>query len=232
MVPRAGLCPGCLERLTALPDDLCPGCGERLPDSMTATTPAQAAPALFCPACRENPRPWDGLGFCGLYAGELRALVLSLKFGGGLGLVDLLAGLLLRAYRQGLGLPGGFAPEGPHLVTAAPLHTGRLMRRGYNQSFELARLLARRLGRPASARAVAKSRATTPQARLGRQARRENLQGVFAADPALVAGRRVLVVDDVLTTGTTLGEVSLALKAAGAVRVEALVLAKDKKIRA
>lgn len=188
--------------------------------------------AALCPACRENPRPWDGLGFCGLYAGELRGLILSFKFGGGLGRADLLAGLLLRAYRQGLGRVGGFALKGPELVTAAPLHTGRLLRRGYNQSFELARLLARRLGARSSARAVAKTRATAPQARLGQQDRRENLRGVFQADSALVEGRRVLVVDDVLTTGATLGEVSLALKAAGAVRVEALVLAKDKKIRA
>lgn len=234
---RLGLCPACLETLTTLPDDLCPICGE--PFSARSTTkgrdqtpaptdaPPHAEAVAVCPACLESPRPWDALGFCGLYRGNLRELILAFKFRGGLGRADLLAGLLLHAYRQGLGRPCGFDSAGPDLVAAAPLHGGRLLRRGYNQSFELARLLARRLDLAAPARAVVKVRSTTPQSRLGREARLQNTLGAFKADPDLVAGRRVLLVDDVLTTGATLGEVSRALKAAGAVYVEALVLAKD-----
>ena len=184
-------------------------------------------PAAMCARCRIEPRPWDALGFYGEYAGALRDLVLLLKFGGRLGGLDLLRGLAWRAYKTHRDRPDGFALEGPDLVAAVPLHWRRLLTRGYNQSMELARGVAKPLGVSLDARALGKSRHTLPQSKLGARERKANLAGAFVADGSRVAGKNVLVVDDVMTTGATLEAASRALRLAGARRVEVLVLARD-----
>lgn len=218
-VSSLGPCPACAAGLAQRLGGFCPGCGELSEDA--------SAPPVLCVRCRMEPRPWDGLGFYGEYGGVLRQCLLGLKFRGGLGMLDLLGELAWRAYRAGLGRPGGFDPAGPDLVTAVPLHWSRLLRRGYNQSLELAGALAKALGRPVVGRAVRKLRRTTAQSRLDSRRRRDNLRGAFVADPALVGGRAVLLVDDVMTTGATLAEAARTLRAAGARRVEVLALARD-----
>lgn len=174
-----------------------------------------------------EPRPWDALGFYGEYAGALRDLVLLLKFGGRLGGLGLLRGLAWKAYEFHRDRPDGFAQEGPDLLTAVPMHWRRLLTRGYNQSAELARGVAKPLGVGLDTRALRKSRHTLPQSRLNARERKANLVGAFVADGLRVAGKNVLVVDDVMTTGATLEAASRALRLAGARRVEVLVLARD-----
>ena len=106
----------------------------------------------------------------------------------------------------------------PDLVLDVPLHAARLRERGYNQSAALADALAETLGAPRLEGALRRVRATEPQARLGPAGRRANLAGAFAIErPARLRGRRVLLVDDVITTGATLDAALSALHDAGAI---------------
>jgi len=203
-------CPDCARRLAPRTGGYCPGCGAQAGDP--------GLPPMLCGDCRREPRPWDLLHCFGPYQGLLRDLILRYKFQRSLGLGRLLQTLALEAFRPG--------QERPELVVPVPLHPRRLLWRGYNQSLELARRLARESGIPLASQAMRRVRRTTPQARLSGPMRRENIRGAFVADPALVSGRRVLLVDDVLTTGATLEEGTLSLRRAGAVRVEILVLAR------
>ncbi len=102
----------------------------------------------------------------------------------------------------------------------------RLAERGYNQAYELARRLAP--GR-ADARSLLRARETAPQTTLGREERLANVRGAFVVDPvraAALRGAHVLLVDDVMTSGASLGAAAAALRRAGAARVTALVLAR------
>jgi ComF family protein len=111
-------------------------------------------------------------------------------------------------------LPPALAPD---LVVAVPLHAARRRERGYDQAALLADALAERIGAPRLPGALTRVRATPAQSRLGARARRANLAGAFRVErPATLAGRRVLVVDDVVTTGATLEACLDALAAAGA----------------
>ncbi len=212
----AGVCAACAVGLAPRLAGFCPGCGELAPV-------ADMVPTL-CAACRVNPRPWAALGFHGVYEEGLREQILALKFGSSLAGLGLLRMLLCQAYRR-----GGFDPRGPELVTAVPMHWRKLVARGFNQSVELAKSLAADLRVPFCARALRKVRHTVPQSRLRAGQRRENLRHAFTADAPLVKGKRILLVDDVLTTGTTLEVVVNTLLFAGAERVEVLVLARDEK---
>jgi ComF family protein len=114
----------------------------------------------------------------------------------------------------------------PELLIPVPLHRGRLFRRGYNQAQELARHLGRELGIAVEPRAARRLRATPDQIGLGAAARRRNLKNAFSVGPP-VAGRRLALLDDVMTTGATLEELARACKAAGATRVEAWAIARQ-----
>ena len=111
------------------------------------------------------------------------------------------------------------------LVVAMPLHARRLRERGFNQAVEIARPLARKLGIPLDARALERVRDTAAQAGLPHVDRIKNVRGAFACTRD-VAGLRIAVVDDVMTTGATLDEVAKTLKRAGAVHVENWVAAR------
>lgn len=113
------------------------------------------------------------------------------------------------------------------VVVPVPLHPRRLAVRGYNQAALLAAPVARSLGATFAPRALERTRDTPRQALLARAARLENLDHAFAvAAPDLLANARVLLVDDVRTTGATLDACATALERSGAARVEALVLAR------
>ncbi|RMF95238.1 MAG: ComF family protein [Gammaproteobacteria bacterium] len=113
----------------------------------------------------------------------------------------------------------------PALLLPVPLHRRRLRRRGFNQALEIARPCARRLGIPLRPGVCRRTRDTPPQSGLGGPARRRNLTGAFAADRRL-RGLRVAIVDDVVTTGSTVSAVATALRAAGAAAVEVFCVAR------
>ena len=209
---RRSLCAFCADRLAPRLGGYCPACGALADDP--------AEPIVLCPACALTPPPWDAFAFHGSYDDLLRSLLLRFKFGPDLGLCSLLRGLAVAAWERSL------QDREFDLIVPVPLHPRRLLRRGFNQSLELARPLARRLGVPLDWAALRRSRQTTPQAGLARDQRLVNLRGAFAAQAARVAGRRVLLVDDVATTGATLTECARALASAGAETAAVLVLAR------
>jgi ComF family protein len=112
------------------------------------------------------------------------------------------------------------------VIAPVPLSAERLALRGYNQSELLARELSEHLNLPLAARAVRRLRDTPSQMQLPAAARRANVRGAFVGDPAEVHNRTILIVDDVATTTSTLGEVSRALREAGAASVTAFVIAR------
>jgi ComF family protein len=121
------------------------------------------------------------------------------------------------------------AGEAPDLVLPVPLSATRLAERGYNQAWELARRVARLAALPARADVLLRPLDTAHQADLNRAARQHNLRQAFMVDPrqrAAVQGRRVALVDDVMTTGATVREAAAALKRAGAAAVQVWVLAR------
>ena len=207
----APLCPECAKTLLPRTGGYCPTCGTMF--GLESCEPVR------CGDCRLSPPPWDRFIFHGRYEGRLRELILSYKFNGGLGQSRLLGELAAKAWlRAGPPLPG--------LVVPVPLHRRRLLWRGYNQSLELARTTARRAGMPLSTTALVRLRNTPPQSTLPGPKRQANIKDAFAADAALVSSQRVLLVDDVCTTGSTLRECASVLKQAGAVAVDVLVLAR------
>jgi len=141
------------------------------------------------------------------HEGIVRSRIHQLKFEGRIEWVPPLVELL-ETTCAGLPLP--------EIVLPVPLHLKRLKERGFNQSGLLAGELARRLGAPVSFNAIARKNRTQPQTRLNRKERLENVKGAFEIRRAQsVRGRRILLIDDVFTTGATLSECSRILKRKG-----------------
>ncbi len=146
------------------------------------------------------------------YAFPADVLVQGLKFRGELALASFLADKL---YSE---LVAAGSAAGTDLIVPVPLHASRLTERGYNQSMEVARGLGAKLGIPVAGTLCERVRNTPAQLGLPWRDRRENVRGAFSCTKAL-DGKRVAVVDDVMTTGATLGEVAATLKQFGAARV-------------
>ncbi len=115
---------------------------------------------------------------------------------------------------------------GVSLAVPIPLHRTRLRERGYNQALELLRPLLRTTAIPLALTALIRHRPTLPQTGLDAPSRRRNLRRAFSADPAHVAGHCVLLMDDVITTGTTVAEAARTLLQAGAREVRVLAAAR------
>jgi ComF family protein len=198
---RAGLlCPACAADLPRLPVERCPVCALPTPGGQV------------CGACLKRPPAFDRTEAVFRYQFPVDVLVQRLKYGGQTVLADWLAGTLAPAAR-------------PDLILAMPLHPRRLLERGFNQAALLAGPLARRLAVDFAAEACRRERDTRPQVDLPLKARRRNIRGAFtcAAD---LTGKRVALVDDVMTTGASLDELAREVKRAGAVEVVAWVVAR------
>ena len=175
----------------------------------------------LCGLCATHPPAFDVTLTAADYAMPVDQLVLQLKFGHRLALADLFARLLRDAVLE---QPGFVLPA---LICPVPLGPRRLAGRGYNQALEIARPLARSLGVALHPRLTARVRETTAQSGVAPEQRRRNIAGAFAVpDPALVRGRHVGIVDDVMTSGGTLDELAATLKRHGAARVSNLVFAR------
>lgn len=154
-----------------------------------------------------------------VYADPVDGWLPRFKFARDLAAGRVLAELLLEDPR----LPALIA--GIDGLVPLPLHRARLGERGYNQALELARPLARALDLPLRPNWLQRIRATAPQTGLDARARRRNLRGAFVADVAM-SGQRVLLIDDVITTGSSMLEASRACRRAGALEVRVLAVAR------
>lgn len=192
-------------------EPLCPRCGLPYPSG---------SPSHLCGPCSEGEYPFSKHRSYGLYQGTLEELIRRFKYGGQTFLKEALADLLFCAY-MGLG-------EEVDLVVSVPLSRGRLKERGFDQSLLLAKGFARRSALKLGEGVLEKVKETPPQVGLSGKERRQNLRGAFAVkEPEAVKGKKVLVVDDVFTTGATLSEVSKVLLKAGAKEVFAITVARS-----
>lgn len=210
-VAGRALCVGCDADLPAH-GPACVRCAERLP----ATAPDRAD-LTVCGACLWRPPPYAAIAVPFPYGAPIDWLVRRLKFHGDLAAGRLLGELLARELAPRL-------DPVDHIVPV-PLHAARLRERGFNQVTELARPLARRLGRPVVADALVRRRRGPPQMELPAQQRRGNVRHAFAAGRAPVSGS-VLLIDDVVTTASTVREAARALRAAGAAEVRVVAAAR------
>lgn len=167
--------------------------------------------AARCGACLSRAPAFDATIVLQDYAPPLDRFVLDLKFDARLGLAQELGERLARALHR-------YRRQSDVLIVPVPLAPKRLAERGFNQTWEIARAMARRLGVSADARALRRIRATAPQAGLDVGARRRNLRGAFDVQ-ARVCGKTMIVVDDIMTTGVTLDAAARVLKRHGAATV-------------
>jgi len=180
---------------------------------------AAACPGdAFCPDCRADLVPCGGDLSVFDYLGPIGDAIRAAKYDGRSEAMPAVAAETART------LPRWLRDDPPDLVVAVPLHPRRRAQRPLDAPGLLAHAVARALGARIDRRAVTRTRDTPPQAGLSASARVANVQGAFAAKPR-VAGLDVLVVDDVVTTGATLGAVGEALRKAGAARVRGFAAA-------
>nr|WP_198148831.1 ComF family protein [Luteibacter yeojuensis] len=178
-----------------------------------------ARTATLCGDCLKEERPWQVAWAPYRYGFPLDVLEARFKFGG-----NLVAGKVLSRQWIAAGAP----PALPEVVVPVPLHVSRLRSRGFNQALELVKPVARHLGVRVDPRLLARVRRTDAQSELDAEARARNVLGAFEA--RFVEGlQHVAVVDDVMTTGATLAECALALRAAGVARVDVWALARTPK---
>ena len=197
---------------------LCQACARELPTTVSAC-PRCAAPgtdAAECGVCIADPPHYDASCAAFTYAYPVDALIQAFKYGGQLAL----AGLFAQALYRRIGSAGDV-----DLIVPLPLHSARLAERGFNQAAEIAKVLSRLSGIAMDARRARRVRNTAAQTALPWRERATNMRGAFACD-ANLAGLRIAVVDDVMTTGATLDEFARTLKKSGAARVENWVVAR------
>lgn len=205
--------------------DLCAPCEEDLPLNVPACrTCAQplidtASSLLACGACLSRPPRFDA-SYCPFrYAYPVDRLVQGIKYRGALAQGRVLGELLARGVQQSRNEPL------PGMLLPVPLGQRRFRERGYNQAIELGTCVEKRLRIPMHTDVVVRVRETSEQAALDRRERRKNIRGAFAVVRSLPA-EHIAIIDDVITTGSTVNELARVLKRAGARRVEVWAVAR------
>ena len=207
------LCPGCRDTLRFLRSPLCPRCG--IPFATAGGTDHP------CGACITDPPPFVAARGALFFEGAARDLVHRYKYEQRTHLVHPLGLLTAKA------LTAFAAGSGAGLIVPVPLHARRLRQRGFNQALLLGEFLARSWRLPLNRHNLRRTRWTEPQINLSAAERSANVRGAFAvADPGQLAGRRVILVDDVFTTGSTVAECSRTLLRAGADAVVVVTAAR------
>lgn len=207
-----GLCPECRNAIPQRMGGYCPLCG--------AMYAHENMPCVPCPYCLKEPPPWKRLLFYGPYEGILRKIIHNAKFKLNSPHLGLAGELLCLAARP-------VWHEHIDAIVPVPLHISRLRKRGGNQCVEMSRPLSTLLGVPIRWELLRRVRKTPHQVGLDAKERARNLDNAFEADPAC-KGLHVLLVDDVMTTGTTLRRCAEALQRAGVGSVTVLVVGRVK----
>ncbi len=218
---EGALCAACQGAFAPVLPPFCDRCGTPIP-----------AEALVCEVCAEGPEPpfaWSQA--LGIYEGALRCAIHRLKYDGKIALARPLGHLLaesLDKFPSPL-FPASDSPQSPafDVVVPIPLHPSRLRQRGFNQAERLALVLAQQRSWKLDTQGLRRVRSTRSQTNLSASERAANVRGAFAArEPLYFAGQSVLLVDDVLTTMSTMREEARIVREAGAKRVCLVALAR------
>jgi ComF family protein len=226
-ISRLPVCTQCLGAIEPVDGVVCSICGERVLSTFAA---ADSDGLMRCPVCRRVDRPYERAVAYGSYDGGLRELVHMLKYDGVRPAANVLGRMLAETI---LAVMPEFV-ENDVLVVPVPLYKAKLRQRSFNQAELVSAIALGMLSNPRLQLApglLARTRETRSQIGLTAHQRRENLRGAFAVPhPAEVAGREVLVIDDVYTTGTTVSECARVLRKAGAKRVWVATVARTLKL--
>lgn len=214
-IPDAGpvhLCPACLAATTHLVSPLCTVCG--------APFLTEGGTDHTCGSCTLAPPPFDAARSAMFFDGPVRDLIHRFKYDKRVHLARPL-GLLTAARLT------PFARSAADLVVPVPLHAKRLRQRGFNQAILLGNVLAKSWDIPLCRDNLKRIRWTEPQVNLSAAERAGNVRGAFAVrDPAIFRGKRIILVDDVYTTGSTVAECARVLKQTGAQAVSVVTTAR------
>jgi ComF family protein len=222
VVLQGQFCAECFGRAAFITEPCCAHCGVPFAYAL------EGGVERLCPGCRLHPPPWSQARAALRYDEHAKRILLPFKHADRPELAAALAPMMARA--------GAALLRRAELLVPVPLHRRRLFTRRYNQAALLARTLARLSGVPAAPDLLIRRRATASLGELGAEARSAAVQGAFAVRPGRadrLVGRRVLLVDDVMTSGATAGACTEVLLAAGAASVDVLVAARvpDPRLR-
>ena len=205
--PGFRLCPGCLAKIKYINSNRCQICGEILHQNMTV-----------CTRCQSDPPPYNAMRNLAIYEGVVRECIHALKYQNNQSLGELFSKQMAELVRN--------AQWQIDKVVPVPLSSQRLAERGYNQAALLARPLAARLGIPFDPFCLIRVRDTPSQVGLSGEERRRNVVGAFKGLPELVERKSLLLIDDVMTTGSTMEACTRVLRNAGAGSVYCLTLGR------
>lgn len=209
----------CLLCGAASEGDFCAPCHDSLPHLASHHCVVCALPLAttsVCGACLANPPAFDRSVAAVNYAFPIDALLQSLKYRANLAIAPVLAHLLTRR------LDGGALPD---FIVPMPLHSARLRERGFNQALEIARRVSKTSDVPLLPDVCRRIRNTPSQTGLPWKAREKNIRGAFTCETNLL-GKRIAIVDDVMTTGATLNELAKVLRKCGANHVSGWMVAR------
>lgn len=201
------ICPECYGTIKRVPTNVCPYCN------------AYVSKLGYCPNCANRKPAYTQYRAFAYYGGVIREAIHQLKYQNDVGVARVLASYLLKVIQA--------ENWEIDLVIPIPLSKRKQEQRGYNQAERLARPVAEALKKPLSTEGLSRIREKASQVDLNVQSRRENVRGVFEAEPAIVKGKRILLIDDVFTTGATLESASQALRDAKSDRVYAVTVGKS-----
>lgn len=221
------LLPGCCllcGKLSEKQQDLCPSCRSKLPfNNHHCRTCAQPLPSSItagsiCGRCQTKPPFYDHCFAPLRYQDELTSLHHNFKFHHQLAAGRLMAELMC----EQLAAPSVRLPQ---LLLPVPLHARRLRERGFNQALELARILSAQLSIPVDSHTLSRTCNTRAQSSLPKKERQQNIRNAFALT-AKIDTPHVAIIDDVMTTGLTVNEISRTLRASAACEIEIWVFAR------
>lgn len=203
-------CYNCVDKIEKIATPTCPECGKISKMSQ------------YCPSCKSRIKPYlySVSIACNYHSDVIKVIIHDLKYSGITALSQICGELIYQRIKD-------ISSKRELVIVPVPLYKYRQNIRGFNQSEMIARYLSKRLNQTGGS-ALIKKVNTAAQARLSRQKRLSNLEGAFeCVDKALVFGKDVLLVDDVMTTGATLNECAKTLKMAGAKKVYGAVIARN-----
>lgn len=205
---RLSLCEPCINSLNAAPNHCCPQCG--------LTTQGE-----YCGQCLQSTPAYDTTKALFSYTFPTSAILQHYKYNNALFLSQTFGTLFSEQ------LAAANQHKAIDLIIAMPLHADRIKERGFNQSLEIAKTMAKQLSIPLDKTSCMRIKNTAPQASLPLKARLKNMRGAFQISMGNnIKGKRVAIIDDVMTTGASLNELAKTLKKAGATHVECWVIAR------